>query len=78
MPPKRLQPALAFVFAVVLLDVIAIGAVIPVLPKLIEEFAGNTAPNAPVARLRCLPFGKYDASWEALLRQLANQVSTIE
>ena len=35
-----LQPAFAFIFAVVLLDVIAIGVVIPVLPKLIEQFAG--------------------------------------
>jgi len=44
----RLQPAFAFIFAVVLLDVVAIGIVIPVLPKLIEQFAGDTAHAAEI------------------------------
>ena len=66
MPPKRLQPAFAFVFAVVLLDVIAIGVVIPVLPKLIEEFAGNTAHAAEIN-------GIFAMSW-ALMQLLFSPV----
>ena len=55
---RAFQAAFAFVFAVVLLDVVAIGAVIPVLPKLIEAFAGNTAldlklPRPKPQRTRC-------------------------
>jgi DHA1 family tetracycline resistance protein-like MFS transporter len=42
--PGRRQAAFAFVFVTVLLDMLALGMVIPVLPKLIENFlAGDTA-----------------------------------
>jgi DHA1 family tetracycline resistance protein-like MFS transporter len=42
--PSRRQAAFAFVFVTVLLDMLALGMVIPVLPKLIESFlAGDTA-----------------------------------
>ncbi|HQD64538.1 MAG TPA: tetracycline resistance MFS efflux pump, partial [Casimicrobium huifangae] len=53
---QRLQPAFAFIFAVVLLDVIAIGVVIPVLPKLIEQFAGDAAHAAEIN-------GLFSMSW---------------
>jgi MFS transporter, DHA1 family, tetracycline resistance protein len=36
------KSAFAFIFTVVLLDVISMGIVIPVLPKLVEEFAGSS------------------------------------
>lgn len=43
LPPPR-KAAFAFVFVTVLLDMLALGMVIPVLPKLIESFlAGDTA-----------------------------------
>jgi len=38
--------ALAFIFAIVLLDVIALGIVIPVLTKLIETMLGGDTPCA--------------------------------
>src|SRR5262249_36625122 len=41
-PPKA---AIAFIFAIVLLDVIALGIVIPVLPKLIETMLGGNTPG---------------------------------
>ena len=54
-PPRR--AALAFIFAVVLLDVIALGIVIPVLPKLVEGMVGrpragprSSASSAPSGR----------------------------
>ncbi len=37
------RPAIAFVFATGVLDVMAMGLVMPVLPSLIEEFSGSTA-----------------------------------
>lgn len=44
-PPAR-RAAVAFVFAVVLIDVIALGIVIPVLPKLVEDMLGGNTPRA--------------------------------
>jgi MFS transporter, DHA1 family, tetracycline resistance protein len=60
------KPALAFIFAVVLLDVISMGIVIPVLPKLIEEFAGSTAHAAEIN-------GLFAMSW-ALMQLLFSPV----
>ncbi|HEX8057243.1 MAG TPA: MFS transporter, partial [Novosphingobium sp.] len=37
------RPAIAFIFVTGVLDVMAMGLVTPVLPKLIEDFAGSTA-----------------------------------
>ncbi|MCE7798668.1 TCR/Tet family MFS transporter [Sphingobium sufflavum] len=37
--PTRFQPAVAFILVTALLDVMALGLVIPVLPALVEEFA---------------------------------------
>ncbi len=46
-PPGR--AAVTFIFVTVLLDVLALGMIIPVLPRLIEEFeGGNTASAAEV------------------------------
>jgi MFS transporter, DHA1 family, tetracycline resistance protein len=53
-PPRR--AALAFIFAIVLLDVIALGIVIPVLPKLVEGMVGDTALGAQV-------FGLFGTVW---------------
>src|SRR4051812_11312381 len=38
------QGAFIFVFVTVVLDMIAIGVTVPVLPKLIENFEGGEAP----------------------------------
>lgn len=40
------KAALAFIFLVVLIDVLAFGLIIPVLPHLVEEFTGSTAQAA--------------------------------
>jgi MFS transporter, DHA1 family, tetracycline resistance protein len=56
-PPERRQAALAFIFIMVVLDVIAIGIIIPVLPKLVESMAGgNTARAAEV-------YGIFGTAW---------------
>jgi MFS transporter, DHA1 family, tetracycline resistance protein len=39
-------PAIGFIFFTLFLDILGIGLVIPVLPKLIEEFTGNNTSNA--------------------------------
>src|SRR5258705_1258895 len=51
------KAALAFIFAIVLLDVIALGIVIPVLPKLIETMLGGNTPRAAEI------FGYFGTAW---------------
>ena len=59
--------ALAFIFALVVVDVIAMGVVIPVLPKLVESFkGGDTAAAAEV-------YGVFGTAW-ALMQFLAMPV----
>jgi DHA1 family tetracycline resistance protein-like MFS transporter len=51
------KAALAFIFAIVLLDVIALGIIIPVLPKLIETMLGGDTPRAAEI------FGLFGTAW---------------
>ena len=51
------KAALVFIFAIVLLDVIALGIVIPVLPKLIETMLGGDTPRAAEI------FGFFGTAW---------------
>jgi DHA1 family tetracycline resistance protein-like MFS transporter len=63
--PRR--AAFAFVFITVLLDMFAIGIIIPVLPKLVEDFVGgNTAKAASI-------YGLFGAVW-ALMQFLFSPV----
>ena len=48
--------AVAFILVTVVLDVLALGLVIPVLPKLIERMAGSTERAA-------LIFGVFGTAW---------------
>ena len=43
LPRSRFSPAIAFIFVTAVLDVMAIGIIIPVLPALIEQFTGSNA-----------------------------------
>jgi len=55
--PKPNRAALSFVFVMVVLDVMALGIIIPVLPKLVESMAGgNTARAAEI-------FGLFGTAW---------------
>ena len=49
--------AVAFIFVTILLDTLALGVVIPILPKLIESFVSNDTANA--ARI----FGLFGTVW---------------
>ena len=40
------KPALGFIFVTLVLDILGIGLVVPILPKLIEEFQGHDAGRA--------------------------------
>jgi DHA1 family tetracycline resistance protein-like MFS transporter len=54
-PPRR--AAFIFIFFTVLLDMLALGVVIPVLPKLVESFvAGNTARASEI-------YGLFGTAW---------------
>ncbi len=54
--PGSRRAAVAFILVTVLLDVMALGLVIPVLPKLVEQMAGSTQRGA-------LIFGVFGTSW---------------
>jgi DHA1 family tetracycline resistance protein-like MFS transporter len=65
--PVRRRAALAFIFVTVMLDMLALGMIIPVLPKLVERFmGGNTAAAAEV-------FGLFNTVW-ALMQFLCSPV----
>lgn len=53
----RRQAAFAFIFATILLDMLAIGIVIPVLPKLVVDFVGGDTQEA--AKI----FGLFGTAW---------------
>ena len=42
-PEKRLKAAIGFIFVTAVLDIVAMGIIIPVLPQLIENFVGSNA-----------------------------------
>ena len=43
LPARRRKAAIAFILVTAMLDILAMGIIIPVLPPLIEEFAGSNA-----------------------------------
>lgn len=49
--------AVAFIFVTILLDMLALGVIMPILPKLIERFVGNDTAHA--ARI----FGLFGTAW---------------
>lgn len=51
------RPALAFIFITVVLDALAFGVIIPVLPKLVESFLGGDTARAAKA------FGVFGTVW---------------
>src|SRR5512145_2763135 len=63
--PRR--AALAFIFVTIALDMMAIGVVVPVLPKLVEDFVNED--TAAAARL----FGAFGVVW-ALMQFLSMPV----
>src|SRR4030088_1184009 len=55
-PPAR-RGAVIFIFVTILLDTLALGVIIPVLPKLVESFVNNDTASA--ARI----FGLFGTAW---------------
>ena len=49
--------AVAFIFVTILLDMLALGVIMPILPKLVESFVGNDTAHA--ARI----FGLFGTAW---------------
>jgi DHA1 family tetracycline resistance protein-like MFS transporter len=49
--------AVAFIFVTILLDMLALGVIMPILPKLVESFVGNDTAHA--ARI----FGVFGTAW---------------
>ena len=59
-PPPRRQAAVAFIFITVVLDVLAMGIIIPVLPRLVQDFLGGDAARAAIM------FGIFGTVWSAM------------
>ena len=59
MPPVR-NGAAAFIFVTILLDMFALGLILPILPKLVESFVDNDTATA--ARI----FGVFGTAWAAM------------
>jgi DHA1 family tetracycline resistance protein-like MFS transporter len=59
-PPGSRQAAFVFIFITILLDMLALGLILPVLPKLIESFAGNDTANA--AKI----YGLFATAWAVM------------
>lgn len=58
-PPVR-GAAVIFIFVTILLDTLALGVIIPILPKLVESFVDNDTASA--ARI----FGVFGTAWAAM------------
>jgi DHA1 family tetracycline resistance protein-like MFS transporter len=56
LPTEPRRAAFAFILVTVLLDMFAVGIIIPVLPNLIKEFMGNTADAATI-------YGVFSTAW---------------
>ena len=59
MPPVRTGAA-AFIFVTILLDMFALGLILPILPKLVESFVDNDTAHA--ARI----FGLFGTAWAVM------------
>jgi DHA1 family tetracycline resistance protein-like MFS transporter len=59
-PARHGRAALIFIFITVMLDMLALGMIIPVLPKLIEQFEGGDTASA--ARL----IGVFGTLWASM------------
>jgi DHA1 family tetracycline resistance protein-like MFS transporter len=55
--PTGTKAALSFIFVMVMLDLMAIGIIIPVLPKLVEDMTGGDTAQAAVI------FGVFGTAW---------------
>ena len=65
-PPVR-SGAAAFIFVTILLDMLALGLILPILPKLVESFVDNDTATA--ARI----FGLFGTVW-ALMQFLSSPI----
>ncbi|NBV24169.1 MAG: MFS transporter [Proteobacteria bacterium] len=68
------QPALVFIFITLFLDILGIGLIVPILPKLIEEFAGGTVETAtPMYGLLAVLYGLMQFIFSPLLGNLSDR-----
>ncbi|HET6839171.1 MAG TPA: TCR/Tet family MFS transporter [Bradyrhizobium sp.] len=65
--PQARGAAVAFIFVTILLDMFALGLILPILPKLVESFVDNDTANA--ARI----FGLFGTAW-ALMQFLFSPI----
>lgn len=68
------QPALAFIFVTLFLDILGIGLIVPILPKLVEQLAGGgVAPASHYYGLLAALYGLMQFLCAPLLGSLSDQ-----
>jgi len=71
---KQLQPGVPFVFVTLLIDVLSLGIIIPVLPKLVEQFmGGNTANAAEIYGVFGFAWALMQFFWSPLIGALSDR-----
>jgi DHA1 family tetracycline resistance protein-like MFS transporter len=67
--PEVRGAAVAFIFVTILLDMLALGLILPILPRLVESFVDNDNDTASAARI----FGLFGTAW-ALMQFFSSPV----
>jgi DHA1 family tetracycline resistance protein-like MFS transporter len=70
MPIQRPRAAVIFIFITVLLDMLALGMIIPVLPALIKSFVGTTERAAQI-------YGVFGTSWALMQFLFSPMIGTL-
>ncbi len=71
---KKLQPGVPFVFITLLIDVLSLGIIIPVLPKLVEQFmGGNTVDAARIYGVFGFAWALMQFLWSPLIGALSDR-----
>jgi DHA1 family tetracycline resistance protein-like MFS transporter len=71
---SRRKPAIAFIFVTLVIDILGIGLIIPILPKLVQEFRGGdvSAASQTVGWLAAL-YSLMQFAWAPLLGSLSDR-----
>lgn len=69
------KPALAFIFVTLCLDILGIGLIIPILPRLVAEFSGgNTAQASHTVGLLAALYALMQFLWAPLLGSISDSI----
>ena len=71
---QKRQPALGFIFVTLVLDILGIGLLIPIIPKLIENFAGDISKASSTAAWLTASFALMNFIFAPILGSLSDKL----